>query len=298
MKKTVIIADKNGQIGHRLFLFAHYIANSIRYDYKLINPDFNEFRDYFDSAKQNDYGNLAVSTRFSNSVFLNNIITRIFKFIAAVLHRTIPATRWYKLVRIYQTSDQHIDKFIFHDIEKDRLFSRNEKIVFMQGWSFRSPESVVEYKKEIRRHFRLKPFWKLKVDNFVNSCKGEADMLIGVDIRRGDFKNFMNGKYYYSAEEYRSFMEQTIKLFPEKKITFVICSNERIQINDLDNCNVVYGPGHFIEDLYTLAECDYLLGPPSTFSQWASYYGDKPLRIITDAQTPIRNIKEFTIASL
>jgi hypothetical protein len=36
------------------------------------------------------------------------------------------------------------------------------------------------------------------------------------------------------------------------------------------------GPGHFIEDLYALASCDYIIGPPSTFSQWASFYGNVP----------------------
>ena len=30
------------------------------------------------------------------------------------------------------------------------------------------------------------------------------------------------------------------------------------------------------EDVVTLSLCDYRVGPPSTFSWWAAYYGDKP----------------------
>jgi hypothetical protein len=30
-------------------------------------------------------------------------------------------------------------------------------------------------------------------------------------------------------------------------------------------------------DLYALAKYDYILGPLSSYSQWASFYGNKPL---------------------
>lgn len=33
-----------------------------------------------------------------------------------------------------------------------------------------------------------------------------------------------------------------------------------------------------IEDLYALSKCDYIFGPPSTFSMWASFYGEVPLK--------------------
>ena len=36
------------------------------------------------------------------------------------------------------------------------------------------------------------------------------------------------------------------------------------------------GPGTEIGDLYSLAACDYIIGPPSTYTQWASFYGQVP----------------------
>lgn len=42
------------------------------------------------------------------------------------------------------------------------------------------------------------------------------------------------------------------------------------------------GLGHFIEDMYTLAECDYIFGPPSTYTMWASFYGKRPLQKIRE----------------
>jgi hypothetical protein len=32
-----------------------------------------------------------------------------------------------------------------------------------------------------------------------------------------------------------------------------------------------------VGDLYALARCDYIMGPPSTYTQWASFYGNQPL---------------------
>jgi len=37
-----------------------------------------------------------------------------------------------------------------------------------------------------------------------------------------------------------------------------------------------------------LSKCDYLLGPPSTFSMWASFIGDVPLRLIKGAEENIQ----------
>jgi hypothetical protein len=43
------------------------------------------------------------------------------------------------------------------------------------------------------------------------------------------------------------------------------------------NSTIMSDKRHFITDMYVLAACDAILGPPSTFSIWASYYGRVPL---------------------
>jgi hypothetical protein len=44
--------------------------------------------------------------------------------------------------------------------------------------------------------------------------------------------------------------------------------------------NVTFGTGDLIEDMYAFASCDYLIGAPSTFTMWASFYGKVPLNVI------------------
>jgi len=43
-----------------------------------------------------------------------------------------------------------------------------------------------------------------------------------------------------------------------------------------------FSTGVPVEDMYALAECDYIIGPVSSFTQWASFYGNKPLFHLTD----------------
>jgi hypothetical protein len=123
-----------------------------------------------------------------------------------------------------------------------------------------------------------------------------SDILIGVHIRRGDYKNFENGRYYYENKIFINNMLKLKDLFPDKKLTFLICSNEKINLNEFKNLNVHLGTGHFIEDLYSLARCNYIIGPPSTYSMWASFYGQVPLFQMKEREEAI-NLNSFKIIS-
>jgi hypothetical protein len=71
-------------------------------------------------------------------------------------------------------------------------------------------------------------------------------------------------------------------------LSFIICTNEKnILLPATQNFSVLNEERHFVEDLYLLAKCDYIIGPPSTFSLWASFYGSKPLYMIRDLETNI-----------
>jgi hypothetical protein len=60
-------------------------------------------------------------------------------------------------------------------------------------------------------------------------------------------------------------------------VAFLVCSNEPVApLLSLEGLKVFEGPGTAIGDLYALAGCDKLMGPPSTFSLWASYWGGRP----------------------
>ena len=43
-------------------------------------------------------------------------------------------------------------------------------------------------------------------------------------------------------------------------------------------------------DLHTLILCDYIIGPPSSFGTWISWYGNVP-RLIINKDTKIDNLE-------
>ena len=51
--------------------------------------------------------------------------------------------------------------------------------------------------------------------------------------------------------------------------------------------DVVLGNGQIVEDMYAFAACDYIVGPPSTYTGWASFYGDKGLYFIRNTADEI-----------
>src|SRR5262245_49584028 len=94
-----------------------------------------------------------------------------------------------------------------------------------------------------------------RIDELESRLRATCDVLVGVHIRRGDYRHFMGGKWYYELGVFLELMS---------KIPFLICSDEPLA-SVASKFNAHFGPNHVIEDMYLLARCDYLIGPPSTY---------------------------------
>lgn len=106
------------------------------------------------------------------------------------------------------------------------------------------------------------------------------DIKVGVHIRRGDYRGWNNGKYYYDDEVYNDKIEQFANLFKNKKILFILFSNEKVTLKPKQDYIISKCSWH--EDHYLLSLCDYIIGAPSTFTIWASFIGNVPLMHIYD----------------
>ena len=95
----------------------------------------------------------------------------------------------------------------------------------------------------------------------------------------------MDGKYFYTLAEYENMMCKITDFFPGEKVAFLITSNENISTSYFSSLNCFVIPNSFsIKDLHGLSQTDYIIGPPSTFSAWASLYGDIPLYFIENSK--------------
>jgi hypothetical protein len=277
----LVISAKSGQLGNRLFLFAHFIAFAIENKYTVLNPAFDEYAEFFKSTNK-------------------DILCCYPPMPFSIPGNKNTRNRYYQFNCYLRDSG----RFNIINIKRDKPFNwSNSNIVqklhslapnFFQGWLFRDGwfmediSLLRQHGDKIRRYFQPLAKYQLNVESLISNIRKQTDILVGVHIRQGDYQHHQNGRYFYRIEEYSKVMADVQELFPNKKVTFLICSNEQQDPSFFKNLSYVYGNNHIIEDMYSLAECDYIIGPPSTYSMWASFYGEKPLYMIRDTnKSPI-----------
>lgn len=175
---------------------------------------------------------------------------------------------WYK----------HLTWKVTHNKTWDMIF---KFFGFTKGWeTMNDTRYLIQTKKELQYIFRPRKEIVEKAESMINEIRKNADLVVGVHIRHGDYKTFYGGRYYYTLEEFHQFMLRIKELFHEKKVAFFISSNESFSVDIFGNCLCYrFGkePSGDILDLYTLSLCDRILGPWSTYSRWASFIGEVPL---------------------
>ncbi|HVP81201.1 MAG TPA: alpha-1,2-fucosyltransferase [Thermodesulfobacteriota bacterium] len=182
--------------------------------------------------------------------------------------------------------------------DEEFLKQAREKMTVAYGWNFRDRKNFEKHAETIRKCFGLASPYDENVEYRIDDCRRETDILIGVHIRRGDYKGWRGGIYYYDDSVYYDKMLQAKGHFGGggKRVSFLLVSDEKINKNNFEGLDINLGTNHFVEDLYSLSRCDYIIGPPSTYSMWASFYGKVPALEITSAKQAI-DVKCFTVAS-
>ena len=152
--------------------------------------------------------------------------------------------------------------------------------LWVRGWLYRDQIGLAKHKQVINDFFSPIPEIQQRVDSCIRKNMTRDTVLVGVHLRRGDYSKWADGKYYYSDNAMSELMQQMVKLLPERKVRFLVVSNESVDRRNFNKLDIGKGPGDPISDLYSLAACDYIMGPPSTFTMWASFFGNVPLYTI------------------
>jgi hypothetical protein len=153
----------------------------------------------------------------------------------------------------------------------------SKTVVFQLGYYVHDLRALRKHQDLIRRFFRPRPDLEETAASFVQSVREDVEVLIGLHVRRGDYAHWRRGQFYYSLEEYVEIAKSVARLFSERKVGFVICSNEPVPMEAFSGLDVRSGLGSVMGDLLSLSLCDYIVGPPSSFSRWAAFYGGRPI---------------------
>lgn len=288
-RKKLIIGKKSGRLGNRLMLFAHIIAFAKENDFKVFNFAFFEYARYFESTRDDIFCRYPIKTLAIPSLKIRILLYRIFQRITNIIYKSKFMQKFVRIIEIEKGQVIRLDSKDF----MDKI--RSKKIIILRGFIFRDLVNFVKYSNVIRSYFTPIDSHQMNIDRLIKKIKNIADVIVGVHIRHGDFRKYKEGKYYFSFDQYKELMKKIENLFRSQKVVFLICSDGKLTHSIFNDFSFEFGTGHLVEDMYSLARCDYLIGTKSTFLRWASFYGEVPMYEIEDPNSSLRlnYFKEF-----
>lgn len=280
-RNLLVVAEKYGRLGNRIVLFAHMIACARENNCKVLNPAFSDYAHYFESTCR-DYtyryppGQKRWPAVFSAIFRLyNELLLSLSSGAARVVRRWGIPSNWKSIEHRGQES------LALNDPGFQEIL-RHSSILFLQGWLFRDHLNFKKHQETIRAYFQPSSRYLDSINTPIQSLRNQSDVVVGVLIRHGDYKVLFDQRYFFDLDTYLSIMEKMLGLLAPQKVSFFICSDEEQDTEKFRDLTFYFRSVHPIENMYSLAYCDYLISPPSTFTAWASFYGKVPLYFIED----------------
>jgi hypothetical protein len=267
-------------MGNRLLLFAHFIAFAEEHGHRVRNFTFQAYAKFFEGTCRDIYCEYPVAgrERFLNSIpgLPKLIIDTRFLFRASRFVRAVNE-KFPLFGRGIVNLEPPPGKITLLDGPEVRSLVGSAKTIIANGWHLRAPDALRKHAEKVRRYFDPVPEIEGKVRRIIEGMRQQAQVVIGVHIRHGDFRRWRGGKYYFPASRYAEWMRGLAGQFSGAKVSFLVCSDEPRSQEEFPGLSVVISENSPVGDLCALAKCDYVLGAMSTFSQWASFQGNKPL---------------------
>ena len=263
----VVLNDGNGQMCNKLLFQANILASSYQNKYPVCYYRMEKFPGFKQHQKELERNLI----RKDNEPKLQYALTRL-------VHKTLSkiSLSSKKFVMVGANNQDEAEKLI-----RSNYLQRHTS--YLYGWPFYDLDALREAGDLVREY--LSP--EQDVEEYVSQQKKKlndlAEIIIGVHLRRGDYKTWRNGAYYYSNAEYVQCMNSLFEsLHTTKKCCFVLFSNEKLDITEFENDNylVIKASGSAAQDFHLMSQCNYLVGPPSSFSGLASFLGKVPRYMI------------------
>ncbi|MEW6252690.1 MAG: hypothetical protein AB1716_18795 [Planctomycetota bacterium] len=284
----IVVTGEYGQLGNRLIVFANLIAAAQEHGLRVANPAFHAYAELFEGTRGDPLCRyprvrswLPAGRRTREA--MHAALDTARRYIRRLRRRTGVLPPFLRTLEIGWERRCDLDGPEFLEP------ARRAGLLLVRGWRFRAERSFERHAEAIRTFFAPAEPQRARIAAGVRELRRGVDLLVGVHIRQGDYRTFLGGRFYHPTRHYAALLRGLRREFEGRRVRFVPCSNEPQDATAFDGVDVACGPGDVLGDLYTLAACDYLVAPPSTYSMWASFYGETPLYTLLDPQrTPTR----------
>jgi len=261
----ILVPSQKGQLGNHLFNIAHFAATAIEHNLYVSYPCFNYPIDKF---KRLDKKTATLSVKQSSKK--RNKSRRQFY---GNIHKYFRSSPFHE--SIVNHSEPHIDTS-----SPSFVALAKKKFTICKGFGFRDHQNFQKHQNELREIFALNDAITSAVSQFQNQLNiTDTTVVVGFHIRRADYASYNNGQYFFSDTDWIQWFKEIKKIFNSqgKEVLGLLFSDEDVSHLAAEVEGFQTGPGDMYEDLEMMSRCDYLLGPPSTFSGWASFMGNVPI---------------------
>lgn len=280
MKKTVLIFEhKGGRLGNQLWNYASVLAYCLERGYRCKNITFKEYAEIFDTS----HAGKVIDT------LLKYLPGRIASKIIAMNSRHIKAKYAEQILTSGNSIGADTQTPFYLPPSKNGNTDQNMSLanaesssspyIYLSGWLFRNPTGMMKYQREISAYFKPNKHIHKKVASTINNLRTRYEHVIGVHIRKKDYKEYWGGRFYFTETEIRPMLDDYIAKsgIDRSKTVFVICSDEHLDTSAFNGLNIYLNSGSIGEDLFILSSCDSMIGSDSTFGAISAYLGNIPI---------------------
>ncbi len=277
-RKKLIVIKPNGNHSNRLLQNLHFEIFCKEHNIEYHNPTLCDMAYYYKEPcnSKSTFLLSVLQIDLLGPLFHHSRIVKKLFSVAWILSRF----NVLKMIRFDRLEEEpNCENILLKVFEK-------KNIIYTAGWKFRLPKLAEKYRLDISQQYSLKESYYTSnpTVNRIDTLKSQGYTLIGVHIRRGDYKKWKGGIYYFDDDVYKKYMvsisEQLNQRGKEKNM-FVLFSNGKLSFKQSDN--ILISNESWYIDHHIMSNCDYLIGPPSTFTLWASYIGNVKLFHIYDS---------------
>jgi hypothetical protein len=281
-RTILVIARRYGGLGNRLLMSSHIMAASLVAGAEVINGTFSSYAGLFEGTKRDllcrfpaRSGALGEWPRL-----LRRLVDRSLNIASQEVGKA-DEERGIMLLEL----EEPVHRDLEPELDGGALGSAS--IVFFRGWLFLHQRGLYEHGDAIRAYFTPVRSLEDEIKRPVQELRAASDLVVGVTIRHGDYRTFRDGRYFFPATAYVEVMRKVERLFAGRKVGFFVTSNEPQDEAVFSGLRFVFRVGQEVADLYALAKCDYILGVPSTFAGWASFYGKVPAYLMESPEAEV-----------
>lgn len=157
-------------------------------------------------------------------------------------------------------------------------------------WSY-----VVRHQDVVRRALRIRDDLAAESAAYVSRLRRDHDFLVGVMVRQGDYRQYLDGRFFFESPVYAAWMREALGLFGSRgRVGFLVASDEPQSARLFSGLPVHFttgiagGTGHYLESLAQLGSCDLVMSTASSFGCWGAFIGGVPVLPLVRIGAPLR----------